>query len=140
MPTTLDTELTALKQKLQRDLSYIEAAIAKLAEERDDMLSKLTGIGLVLGDATPEASPADQPAAVPVLAGDLPAERSRVPYQGPLHSWNQIAQLAGIPVGGNSAHRVLFKRRRELHDSIPHQCSYAERRLVERQSADADTQ
>lgn len=127
MPTTLDAELTALKQKLHRDLSYIEAAIAKLAEERADMLSKLTGIGLVLGDAATEAIPAVLPAETPTPADELPAERGRVLYQGELRSWNQIAQLAGVRVGGNSAHRVIFKRRRDLHDSIPHQCSYAER-------------
>lgn len=120
MPTTLDAELTALRQKLQGDLAYIEAAIANLDAERADLRSKLTGIGLVLGDQEPKG---EYPAAT---IQDVPAARTRVLYQGQLRSWHQIAALADIPVGGNSAHRVIFKRRRDLHDSIAHECSYVE--------------
>ncbi len=46
-------------------------------------------------------------------------------YEGREMSWHQLADEKGIDTKGASAHKVIFLKARELHDSIPHEnCPY----------------
>ena len=46
-------------------------------------------------------------------------------YEGKEMSWQQLADEKGIDIKGASAHKVIFLKARQLHDSIPHDnCPY----------------
>jgi hypothetical protein len=47
-----------------------------------------------------------------------------ITYEGEQTSWAGLAELKGIArTPGGSAHRDVFNKSRELHDSIEHECS-----------------
>jgi hypothetical protein len=39
-------------------------------------------------------------------------------------NWKHMCQIHGWRVGGDSAHRVVLRHDRALHDSVPHLCPY----------------
>ena len=48
---------------------------------------------------------------------------AKINYEGQVLSWSKLCDLAGIEkTHGGSAHRDVFHKNRELHDSIQHQC------------------
>ena len=49
---------------------------------------------------------------------------AKIIYEGQELSWSKLCGLAGIEkTQGGSAHRDVYNKNRELHDSIQHQCS-----------------
>ncbi len=48
---------------------------------------------------------------------------AKIIYEGQELSWSKLCGLAGIEkTQGGSAHRDVYNKNRELHDSIQHQC------------------
>ncbi len=47
-----------------------------------------------------------------------------ITYEGEQISWAKLCELKGIArTPGGSAHRDVYNKARELHDSIPHDCA-----------------
>lgn len=122
-----DTELA--EQKAQENLAKLEA---KKDEIRDAVQVILDQAGMVLPSGK---SITITPSETGLIADVSDLKQARkgggnggaktIIYEGKEMSWQQLADEKGIDIKGASAHKVIFVKARQLHDSIPHEnCPY----------------
>lgn len=108
----MDTiNLSQEKTRLEEKISKIESRITPLQVELKEYRERLSHVNALMG-------PAENP------------EPSTLSFVGepPKGFWVKKCKELGILVRGDSAHRVLMRHDRQLHDSIPHNCTYDGRR------------
>jgi len=122
-----DAELA--EQKAQENLAKLEA---KKDEIRDAVQAVLDQASVVLPSGKSITITPSQTGLIADVS-DLKQARKgggnggakTIIYEGREMSWQQLADEKGIDTKGASAHKVIFLKARQLHDSIPHEnCPY----------------
>ena len=98
----------------------ISTAIQDILDKSDITLSQEKQIVITTSDAGITASIVD--IKLTKKAGNGGAKA--ITYEGEQISWAKLCELKGVArTPGGSAHRDVYNKARELHDSIPHDCA-----------------
>jgi hypothetical protein len=107
----MDTiNLNQEKALLEEKISSIESQIAPLQAELRECRERLSHVIALMPEEYLEPS-------APSLTDDT--------GKG---FWSKLCAENGLPIRGDSAHRVVMRQDRQLHDSIPHYCIYDRRK------------
>lgn len=123
-----DAELA--EQKAAEEAAKLEALSPQVSQAIQDVLNK-SGLTLpvgkqivtIVGDTGLSTSIINGKV-IRTSAGKGNGGAKAITYEGKQTSWAGLCELKGIArTPGGSAHRDVYNKARELHDSIQHECS-----------------
>lgn len=121
-------EAELAEQKANENLAKLEA---KKDEIRDAVQAVLNQASVVLPSGKSITITQSETGLVADVSDLKPTRKGgnggskTIVFEGREMSWQQLADEKGIDTKGASAHKVIFLKARQLHDSIPHEnCPY----------------
>ena len=121
-------EAELAEQKAQEQAAKLEALSPQISEAVQTVLNKVKltlpagkQIITTVGEMGLSTSIVNQK---PVKTGRGGNRAKTITYKGEEISWARLCEIENIPrTPGGSAHRDVFNRAKELHDTVPHRCS-----------------